>query len=811
MTDLVGTAGNDSLIGTVDPETIDGGDGNDYIVGNDAAVSSARTGSFGSGDSLIGGNGNDTIYAGQSSISLGGPGGYWSGTYLDTENDTIDAGAGDDRIFSSGGNDSIDGGDGFDWLYYAYVLPDAVTLSTTGGMGSTFANIEEFLIIIDADGAHDHSVTLGAGDDQLYLRAGTADTRTTVDMGAGDDVVSLDFGGGSVSGGDGDDVLGAYGGSGATVVMDGGAGDDQLTTSTSGTFTGGTGTDTLSLTIEGSGRTGWTVTADDSGALTIAGPVSGTATGFEALKILKGTRYADRIDGTAGDDQIDIGSGGLDVVRAGDGDDVVTGFGLDRVELFGEGGDDVLYSGEGDDLLVGGDGDDTISTEGGASILLGGNGDDELSADAGDAALYGGLGGIDSLRAGTGDNILVGDSAAGLSGVEGEVYRAYQAVFGRAPDADGYAIFVDAIRLGQLDPLSMIAEFTISAEFEATYGDLDNAGFVEAIFANVLPDNSDATGQAAFVAALDDGSLSRAEVVQALANSPEFTARMVLPSTGFATNVAIDVDMFAVYRGYVGILGREPDADGFLTFTAALQAGVTPTVELLNSFIDSPEFASTYGDLSNREFVETLYANVLPDNQDAAGRDAFTAALDNGEVERAEVVLAFLGSFEFMQRTEDSARAYILDTFASRGDSLRSEGGTDVMLGGIGEDGFEYAEGALTILDFVSGQDIIDTGFGPAYFETFAEFMATGAQAGLDTVFDFGDGNRLVLSNVDMDALTADDFLRFDAAPAARPKPVLDPVSEVLELEAILESFDAQSALDQARDAFFDTMFGDLG
>ena len=65
--------------------------------------------------------------------------------------------------------------------------------------------------------------------------------------------------------------------------------------------------------------------------------------------------------------------------------------------------------------------------------------------------------------------------------------------------------------------------FVNSAEFRATYGALDNEGFVTTLYENVLDRAPDANGLTNWTARLEDG-MSRVAVVEGFAQSVEFTA-----------------------------------------------------------------------------------------------------------------------------------------------------------------------------------------------------------------------------------------------------------------------------------------------
>ena len=90
MVYIYGTAGNDSLSGTVQGDRIYGGDGDDYIVdlitGRDRIWGDAGNDTIGSGidaDDIFGGSGNDVIYGG------GGGDGGGDVIYADDGNDLV--------------------------------------------------------------------------------------------------------------------------------------------------------------------------------------------------------------------------------------------------------------------------------------------------------------------------------------------------------------------------------------------------------------------------------------------------------------------------------------------------------------------------------------------------------------------------------------------------------------------------------------------------------------------------------------------------------------------------------------------------
>ncbi len=118
---LIGNDGNDSLIGSYGNDTIDGGSGRDSIFGNDGHDTliggSGRDSIFGNDghDDIYGGSGNDTLRGGSGlDIILGNDGN--DDIYGNDGNDTLRGGSGHDDIYGNDGNDDIYGNDGNDIL-----------------------------------------------------------------------------------------------------------------------------------------------------------------------------------------------------------------------------------------------------------------------------------------------------------------------------------------------------------------------------------------------------------------------------------------------------------------------------------------------------------------------------------------------------------------------------------------------------------------------------------------------------------------------------------------------------------------------
>jgi Ca2+-binding RTX toxin-like protein len=195
-----GTAGADSLLGTMENDLILAGAGNDRIEG------------LPGDDVILAGTGNDTIF-GDNFFGDGRSGGplppeYNSSGILPGRNFIL-AGAGDDLVGAGFGMDTVFGGDGNDSINGFGFFPG----SPSGSIGVVGADGADLLF----GGAGDDTINAGGGDDQVY-------------GGADDDVINGGRGADQLHGGAGEDRL------------RGGEGADQLT--------GGAGADAFVLAVD---------------------------------------------------------------------------------------------------------------------------------------------------------------------------------------------------------------------------------------------------------------------------------------------------------------------------------------------------------------------------------------------------------------------------------------------------------------------------------------------------------------------------------------------------------------------------------
>ena len=224
---LEGTHLHDILRGDDYENDLDGGLGNDVLVGNGGDDS--LFGDFGN-DTLYGGTDNDLLVGGAGDDSLFGVSGD-DDIHTGLGNDRVYAGKGDDEIHYSGGRDSVDGELGSDTLIFTEDAGDVgvwgddnVAAAKVGT--ANFKSIERFEFGSGDDSFNSGMLTgvqvdMGGGKDSSVL---ISDDNTVL-MGSGDDYAVNEGNNNTIFGGAGHDKIFSYLGN-LNVV--GGTGDDII-------------------------------------------------------------------------------------------------------------------------------------------------------------------------------------------------------------------------------------------------------------------------------------------------------------------------------------------------------------------------------------------------------------------------------------------------------------------------------------------------------------------------------------------------------------------------------------------------------
>ena len=279
-------------------------------------------------------------------------------------------------------------------------------------------------VLYDSPARQQLLVTVNGANAGGYPAAGVG--RVSIDGGAGDDVITTDFRGRSIlRGGPGDDSIN---GGGGDDQLFGDAGNDTILGNRGrDVIYGGDGNDVLS------GGTGPDVLIGEGGDDSVVGSAgddrlfgdgildTDSASAAAGNDTLAGSEGRDTLYGGLGADLISGGPGTQDLVNYSDRSadlfvtvgaagesgargerDTVT---VDTEKVNGGAGNDVLQGSGGRNVLYGGPGNDVLIGEGGADSLFGAEGNDSLAGGSGSDLLDGGVG-TNDLEGGDGNDTL---------------------------------------------------------------------------------------------------------------------------------------------------------------------------------------------------------------------------------------------------------------------------------------------------------------------------------------------------------------------------------------------------------------------
>jgi Ca2+-binding RTX toxin-like protein len=242
--------------------------------------------------------------------------------------------------------------------------------------------------------------------DELFVGTAAAQALTLSDAGHGHGTAAYGF--------DGDDTI--SGTSTANDTLNGGAGNDVITGSSSYTDSSGHFTES-DFYMGGAGADSITGGAGNDHIYgNLFSSTAGAADGGDTIHAGAGNDY---VNGNAGNDFI-YGENDNDRLYGGAGNDLIDG-GNGNDYLQGNKGIDQLYGGNGTDTIHGGADNDWVQGDAGNDQVFGDLGDDSVTGGAGYDTLWGGDGN-DLFRFGTGDasnaNVSVTTGAsAGLTDV----------------------------------------------------------------------------------------------------------------------------------------------------------------------------------------------------------------------------------------------------------------------------------------------------------------------------------------------------------------------------------------------------------
>jgi MBG domain/Domain of unknown function (DUF4214)/MBG domain (YGX type)/Abnormal spindle-like microcephaly-assoc'd, ASPM-SPD-2-Hydin/Immunoglobulin domain len=213
--------------------------------------------------------------------------------------------------------------------------------------------------------------------------------------------------------------------------------------------------------------------------------------------------------------------------------------------------------------------------------------------------------------------------------------RLYYAALARVPDYDGLQNWANALHAGTLTLTGAADQFAASAEFRLKYGSLDNTGYVQQLYRNVLGREAEPAGLANWLDHLNAGD-SRGAVLVGFSESDEFKQKMA--------------NQVEIVRLYYLLEQRMPTATELQSWIGFLN-GDDQTDTL---------FAQSYpADLADTDYVQLVFQGFLRRPADSGALSTFGTALTAGTVTHSGLVDTLLGSAEFNQCVGPVSRLYM--------------------------------------------------------------------------------------------------------------------------------------------------------
>ena len=756
---IYATTGTNFVIGGAGNDRIFGG-GKNYILGDNGKLnfSGGVITDFSSSDPSVGGDdfisnvgtskpliaiaggGNDTVQGGSGDDVVMGDGGkitftagLVSGVDTSSEttggNDTIDLGDGNNVAFGGAGNDKITVGSGNNYAggdngFANFDASGNLTQFSDGGTPGNDILIAGSGNNVLIGGGGDDQLTGGNGNDVLVGDEATA----TFNNGVLVNIVTI-----NPSDAGSDQIIG---GNGKNVII------------------GGSGSDSITLGI------GYSAVLGDNGSASFTS--SGTLISIQTTDT--GSGAADNISGSGGSNVI-FGGDGADTINVNDQSDVILGdngsanYGSDGVLLSvsssdpGNAGNNTITTGTGSNVVIGGSGSDRITGGIGDDIILGDQGSVSFNDIGGRSVLssisssYTSSGGGDTINAGGGNNIVFGGAGSDtITAGDGSNFLA----------GDNAQASFNGVGL-----LTSIQSIAPSDGAGDTISTLDGP---TTIIGGAGSDNI-TTGHGAAVIIGDNGSAVYVSSGSTPASSGKivFSNNGILTyvtSTDFAIGAADTIDAGDGPNVIVGGTGADNITTGGGNNVVLGDNGNATFIivggkRLLSNFTTSDTLASTGGNdtITTGNGNNTILGGMGNDAI-TTGNGADTILGDNGFVQMDAVGVNFASIGTYSQTSAGGGT-----TDLGGNDTITTGDGKKIVLGGDGADTIKLGVGSANASDHIVLGDngtvtyvaLGQTGAGNVLsYKTSDTLEVTG---GNDTITT-GSGNNVILGGMGNDTIT---------------------------------------------------------
>ena len=227
------------------------------------------------------------------------------------------------------------------------------------------------------------------------------------------------------------------------------------------------------------------------------------------------------------------------------------------------------------------------------------------------------------------------------------VKRMYTVALGREAEGAGLEDWSGRLSNQKIDGAGIAQGFICSAEF--TNRKLNNSDYVDVLYHTFFDREPDEGGKNYWLSQLNKG-VSRTEVLAGFVNSNEFAN---LCDSFHIARGTMQADGSSIYRAgvrsyvlrmYTKALNRDGETVGVEDWTNRINTKAMSAEAVAKSFFNSEEFINR--NLSNEDYVETLYQTFMDRASDPTGKADWVNKLNSG-VSRKAVLEGFSRSTEF--------------------------------------------------------------------------------------------------------------------------------------------------------------------
>lgn len=228
--------------------------------------------------------------------------------------------------------------------------------------------------------------------------------------------------------------------------------------------------------------------------------------------------------------------------------------------------------------------------------------------------------------------------------IEAFVTRMYEQCLGRTPDQSGLEGWVGQLEGGYMNGAQIAQQFVFSNEMLTK--NLSDEEFVKVLYLSMMGREADQAGLEGWVGQLYLRNLTRSEVTKAFVESVEFTEicqSYDILRGDYDASIA-PIEQF-VTRFYSLCLGRSADQPGLYGWVDNLKKQYMNGAQIANAFFFSEEFKGM--NVTNKKYVELLYQTLMGRTPDAAGWTGWEGQLNDGMMNRTDIMKEFINSPEF--------------------------------------------------------------------------------------------------------------------------------------------------------------------